>query len=72
MSYGVYGWVVWGAFVMLSAVLMFVYGWRSGQFRHIEEPKYRMLEDREPQGWPGREPTESVGSYGRDKERRPQ
>jgi nitrogen fixation-related uncharacterized protein len=33
-------------------VALFIWGWRTGQFREIEEPKYRMLEDREPQPWP--------------------
>jgi cbb3-type cytochrome oxidase maturation protein len=51
-------WVVvgWMAFVALTAVVMIVWGFRAGQFKDIEEPKYRMLEDREPQAWPGREP----------------
>ncbi|TDB36821.1 MAG: cbb3-type cytochrome oxidase assembly protein CcoS [Actinobacteria bacterium] len=50
-------WVVvgWMAFVALSAVAMIVWGFRSGQFKDIEGPKYRMLEDREPQSWPRRE-----------------
>jgi cbb3-type cytochrome oxidase maturation protein len=49
-------WVVvgWMAFVAASAVLLFIWGWRSGQFRDIEEAKYRMLEDREPEPWPDR------------------
>lgn len=55
MSYGVYGWVVWGVLVTLSAIGLAVWGWRQGQFRNIEAPKYTMLEDREPAPWPGRE-----------------
>jgi cbb3-type cytochrome oxidase maturation protein len=47
-------WVVvgWMLFVVLTGVALFIWGWRTGQFREIEEPKYRMLEDREPQPWP--------------------
>jgi len=49
-------WVVvgWMAFVALTGVAFLVWGWRRGQFRDIEEAKYRMLEDREPEPWPGR------------------
>lgn len=47
-------WVVvgWMLFVILTGLAFMVWGWRTGQFRDIEEPKYRMLEDREPQPWP--------------------
>jgi cbb3-type cytochrome oxidase maturation protein len=47
-------WVVvgWMLFVILTGLAFLVWGWRTGQFRDIEEPKYRMLEDREPQPWP--------------------
>jgi cbb3-type cytochrome oxidase maturation protein len=49
-------WVVvgWMVFVMLTGVAFLIWGWRSGQFKDIEEPKYRMLEDQEPQAWPRR------------------
>jgi cbb3-type cytochrome oxidase maturation protein len=47
-------WVVvgWMAFVALTGVAFLVWGWRRGQFRDIEEAKYRMLEEREPEPWP--------------------
>jgi cbb3-type cytochrome oxidase maturation protein len=47
-------WVVvgWMAFVALTAIVFFAWGWKHGQFRDIEEAKYRMLEDREPEPWP--------------------
>jgi cbb3-type cytochrome oxidase maturation protein len=50
-------WVVlgWMAFVILTGLAFLIWGWRTGQFRDIEEPKYRMLEDREPQPWPDNE-----------------
>lgn len=49
-------WVVvgWMAFVALTGVIFLVWGWRRGQFRDIEEAKYRMLEEREPEPWPER------------------
>jgi len=50
-------WIVvgWMAFVMLTAIVMLVVAWQSGQFKDIEEAKYRMLEEREPEGWPEKE-----------------
>ena len=51
------GWqllIGWAAFVMLSAIVLAIWGYASGQFRNIERPKYRMLEDREPEPWPDR------------------
>ncbi|MEJ2149638.1 MAG: cbb3-type cytochrome oxidase assembly protein [Chloroflexota bacterium] len=45
----VFGWMV---FVALTAVVSIIWGWRHGQFRDIEEAKYKMLEDREPEPWP--------------------
>jgi hypothetical protein len=31
---------------------MLFIAWRSGQFKNIEEAKYRMLEEIEPEPWP--------------------
>jgi cbb3-type cytochrome oxidase maturation protein len=47
-------WVVvgWMLFVILTGVIMFIWGWKRGQFKDIEEAKYTMLEDREPEPWP--------------------
>jgi len=47
-------WVVvgWMAFVALTGIAFLVWGWKRGQFRDIEEAKYRMLEEREPEPWP--------------------
>lgn len=49
-------WVVvgWMAFVAFSAIAFIIWAWKDGQFDDIEEAKYRMLEDREPEPWPGR------------------
>lgn len=55
MPLGLWAVVGWMALVALIALGLLFWGWKSGQFKDIEEPKYRMLEDREPQPWPGRE-----------------
>lgn len=49
-------WVVvgWMVFVVITGIVLLVYAWHSGQFRNVEEPKYRMLQDREPEDWPNR------------------
>lgn len=53
-------WVVvgWMVFVGLSGLVLIAWGLRTHQFDDVEEPKYRMLEDHEPQDWPGRAKTE--------------
>lgn len=49
-------WVVvgWMALVALTAFAFIAWGLRTGQFDDMEAPKYDMLEDREPIGWPDR------------------
>lgn len=60
-------WVVvgWMAFVVLCAVAAFVWGLRSGQFEDVESAKYFMLEDREPEEWPGRAERRAAAEKGR-------
>ena len=50
-------WIVvgWMLFVILTALVMLITAWQSGQFKDIEEAKYRMLEEREPEPWPEKE-----------------
>jgi nitrogen fixation-related uncharacterized protein len=50
-------WMVvgWMALIALFAIGLLIWGWKTGQFKNVEEAKYRMLEDREPEPWPGRE-----------------
>ena len=55
MALGVWVFFGWMLFVMATAVVFLIWAWRSGQFKNVEEAKYRMLEDREPEPWPGRE-----------------
>lgn len=49
-------WVVvgWMALVALTGFILLAWGWKTGQFKDIEEAKYRMLEEKEPEPWPGR------------------
>lgn len=49
-------WVVvgWMTFVSLTGVAFLLWGWKRGQFKDIEEAKYRMLNDQEPEPWPER------------------
>lgn len=50
-------WIVvgWMAFVALTGIIMLFWGWKGDQFKDIEEAKYRMLEDQEPEPWPSKE-----------------
>jgi cbb3-type cytochrome oxidase maturation protein len=52
MSLGIWLLVAWMILMALIGIGFLIWGWRKGQFRNIEEPKYRMLEDREPEPWP--------------------
>jgi len=54
MSFGIWVVVGWMIFVALTGVVMLIWGWRRGQFKDIEEAKYKMLEDREPEAWPAK------------------
>jgi cbb3-type cytochrome oxidase maturation protein len=54
MPLGMWMVVGWMVFVILTGIAFLVWGWKSGQFTNIEEAKYRMLEDREPEPWPQR------------------
>jgi hypothetical protein len=49
-------WVVvgWMIFVPFTVIVFIISAWKSGQFKNIEEAKYKMLEDKEPEPWPDR------------------
>lgn len=55
MPFGLWVVVGWMAFVILTGLLFMFWGWQNGQFKDIEEAKYRMLDEKEPEPWPGRE-----------------
>lgn len=50
-------WVVvgWMIFVMFTGIVFLVWGFKRHQFDDIEEAKYKMLEDHEPQAWDKKE-----------------
>ena len=52
MSLGVFTMAAGMAVIALTGVGFLIWGLTHGQFKDVEEPKYRMLEDREPQPWP--------------------
>ncbi len=54
MSAGARIFLFWIGSAAVIGVGLLIWAWRSGQFKDIEEAKYRMLEDREPEPWPGR------------------
>jgi nitrogen fixation-related uncharacterized protein len=54
MPLGIWFLVAWMILMACIGIAFLVWGWWKGQFRNIEEPKYRMLEEREPEPWPRR------------------
>ncbi len=56
--------LAWTALEVVVVIAMIRWGFETGQWKDIEEPKYRMLIDREPEPWPGREkpPKSSTGA----------
>ena len=52
MVLGVWLIASWMLFMVVVGIAFFVWGWRNGQFRDLEESKYRMLEDRDSEPWP--------------------
>lgn len=54
MALGLWIFLGWMIFVVFTGVAFLIWAWKSGQFRNVEEAKYRMLEDRMPEPWPER------------------
>lgn len=52
MALGAWFFLTWLAFVFMTAIVLLIWGWRRGQFKNVEEAKYKMLEDKEPEPWP--------------------
>lgn len=57
MPIGIILFIAWMALEVVVVAGWIVWGFETGQWKNIEEPKYRMLLDIEPQPWPGREKT---------------
>ena len=47
------------AVIALSAIAFLIWGLATQQFKNVEEVKYKMLEDREPEPWPHQKGDES-------------
>lgn len=59
MAVGVIMFAAWLAFMALTVIAFVVWAYKEGQLKDIEEAKYRMLVDREPEPWTGREESQS-------------
>ena len=45
--------------IALTALGFLIWGLLTGQFKDVEEAKYKMLEDKEPEPWPHQKGDES-------------
>ena len=54
MPLGLWVVILWMAFVFLFGLALMAWGLVTHQFDDVQEPARRMLEDIEPQSWPGR------------------
>jgi len=52
MSLGVLVLVIGMIVIALSGIGFLIWGISTGQFKNVEEAKYKMLEDKEPEPWP--------------------
>jgi nitrogen fixation-related uncharacterized protein len=51
MALGVIVLIAGMAVIALIAVIFLIWGIRNDQFKNVEEAKYTMLEDKEPEPW---------------------
>ncbi len=61
MTVGMIFFIGWLLFMALTVFAFFFWAWKENQLLNIEEPKFAMLEDREPEEWPGRKPVAGRG-----------
>jgi cbb3-type cytochrome oxidase subunit 3 len=54
MEIGLIFFSAWIVFMAITVIAFIAWFFREGQHKNIEEAKYRMLEDHEPEAWPGR------------------
>ncbi len=66
MMLGLILWFAWMALEILFIVAIIRWGFENGQWKDIEEPKYRMLIDHELQPWPGRDKSKKAVPAGPD------
>jgi len=70
MSPGVLLILLWSVGVIVVGLVWLVWGLETGQFDDLEETKYTMLKEKEPQDWPGRRPRPRVGRANRARQRK--
>jgi cbb3-type cytochrome oxidase maturation protein len=63
MLFGLWVVVGWMALVALTGLVFIAWGLRTRQFDDGESPTFAMLEDREPQAWPGRVKRQEGGPH---------
>jgi cbb3-type cytochrome oxidase subunit 3 len=54
MGIGLIFFTAWIVFMAITVIAFIAWFFHEGQHKNIEEAKYRMLEDHEPESWPGR------------------
>lgn len=54
MGIGLIFFTAWIVFMAITVIALIAWFFQEGQHKNIEESKYRMLEDHEPEPWPGR------------------
>jgi len=52
MTFGAWVFLIWLGFVILTGIILLVWGWRRGQFVNVEEAKYAVLDEKTPEPWP--------------------
>lgn len=55
MTLGVVALIAGMAVIAVIALAFLIWGIRNGQFKNVEEAKYNIIEDKEPQPWPHQE-----------------
>lgn len=60
MPFGLFVFIAWLAFMAVTTLAFIIWAWREDQFS--SEANYRMLIDREPEPWPGREKNKEMHS----------
>ncbi len=66
MPIGLIIFLAWMALEVVVVAASIAWGYENGQWKNIEEAKYRMLQDIEPQPWPGRDKTSSRDDKAKD------
>lgn len=52
MTLGAWVFLFWLSFVILTGIVLLVWGWTRDQFKDIEQAKYHVLDNNAPKPWP--------------------